>query len=197
MTTLSVLPGLEQFIDTPVKRYSSGMYVRLAFSVAAFLEPEILIIDEVLSVGDAQFQAQCMQRMEEIVTDGRTLIFVSHGAGLVQRVCRRAIFLQKGRIMFDGDTIVQWPLTRSPCNRMSSHTSKPQPASPPDRNKSLPVQCPTKIRVRIAEPIARLVDGRALSLKPSAPLKIAKDRFHWRVKMCRWKLRCAVNVMLN
>ena len=95
--------GLEQFIDTPVKRYSSGMYVRLAFSVAAFLEPEILIIDEVLSVGDAQFQLQCMQRMEEIIKDGRTLLFVSHGAGLVQQVCRRAIFLRKGRIMFDGD----------------------------------------------------------------------------------------------
>ena len=95
--------GLEQFIDTPVKRYSSGMYVRLAFSVAAFLEPEILIIDEVLSVGDVQFQLQCMQRMEEIIKDGRTLIFVSHGAGLVQRVCRRAIFLRKGRMIFDGD----------------------------------------------------------------------------------------------
>jgi lipopolysaccharide transport system ATP-binding protein len=97
--------GLEQFIDTPVKRYSSGMYVRLAFSVAAFLEPEILIIDEVLSVGDAQFQAQCVQRMEEIINDGRTLIFVSHGTALVQQVCRRAIFLQKGRMMYDGDTI--------------------------------------------------------------------------------------------
>jgi lipopolysaccharide transport system ATP-binding protein len=96
--------GLEQFIDTPVKRYSSGMYVRLAFSVAAFLEPEVLIIDEVLSVGDAQFQIQCMQRMEQIIKDGRTLIFVSHGAGVVQQVCRRAIFLQKGKIMFDGVT---------------------------------------------------------------------------------------------
>ena len=96
--------GLEQFIDTPVKRYSSGMYVRLAFSVAAFLEPEVLIIDEVLSVGDAQFQIQCMQRMEQIIKDGRTLIFVSHGAGVVQQVCRRAIFLQKGKIMFDGAT---------------------------------------------------------------------------------------------
>ena len=94
--------GLEQFIDTPVKRYSSGMYVRLAFSVAAFLEPEILIIDEVLSVGDQQFQNQCMQRMEEIIKDGRTLIFVSHGAGLVQQVCRRAVLLQRGRIIFDG-----------------------------------------------------------------------------------------------
>jgi lipopolysaccharide transport system ATP-binding protein len=96
--------GLEQFIDTPVKRYSSGMYVRLAFSVAAFLEPEILIVDEVLSVGDQQFQNQCMQRMEEIIKDGRTLIFVTHGVDLIQQICRRALFLQKGKIMFDGDT---------------------------------------------------------------------------------------------
>jgi lipopolysaccharide transport system ATP-binding protein len=95
--------GLEQFIDTPVKRYSSGMYVRLAFSVAAFLEPEILIIDEVLSVGDQQFQDKCMQRIEEIVRSGRTLLFVSHGAGLVQRVCRRAILLRQGTVVFDGD----------------------------------------------------------------------------------------------
>jgi lipopolysaccharide transport system ATP-binding protein len=95
--------GLEQFIDTPVKRYSSGMYVRLAFSVAAFLEPEILIVDEVLSVGDQQFQNRCMQRIEEIVQDGRTLLFVSHGAGLIQKVCRRAVFLRRGEMIFDGD----------------------------------------------------------------------------------------------
>ncbi len=95
--------GLEQFIDTPVKRYSSGMYVRLAFSVAAFLEPEILIIDEVLSVGDQQFQNRCMQRLEEIINDGRTLLFVSHGTGLVRQVCRRAMCLKHGTMIFDGD----------------------------------------------------------------------------------------------
>ena len=95
--------GLEQFIDTPVKRYSSGMYVRLAFSVAAFLEPEILIIDEVLSVGDQQFQNRCMQRMEQIINDGRTLLFVSHGTGVVRQVCRRAICLQHGTMIFNGD----------------------------------------------------------------------------------------------
>jgi lipopolysaccharide transport system ATP-binding protein len=95
--------GLEQFIDTPVKRYSSGMYVRLAFSVAAFLEPEILIVDEVLSVGDQQFQDRCIQRMEEIINEGRTLLFVSHGAELVRQVCRRAICLKHGAMIFDGD----------------------------------------------------------------------------------------------
>jgi lipopolysaccharide transport system ATP-binding protein len=96
--------GVEKFIDTPVKRYSSGMYVRLAFSVAAFLEPEILIVDEVLSVGDAQFQERCIQRLQDVVKDGRTLLFVSHGAGLVRRVCQRAICLQGGRLVCDGPT---------------------------------------------------------------------------------------------
>jgi lipopolysaccharide transport system ATP-binding protein len=95
--------GLEQFIYTPVKRYSSGMYVRLAFSVAAFLEPEILIIDEVLSVGDQQFQEQCIQRMKQIINDGRTLLFVSHGARLVRDVCGRAVCLKHGAMIFDGD----------------------------------------------------------------------------------------------
>lgn len=95
---------LEKFIDTPVKRYSSGMYVRLAFSVAAFLEPEILIVDEALSVGDQQFQNRCIQRIEEIINDGRTLLFVSHGAGQVRKICRRAICLKAGKIVFDGDS---------------------------------------------------------------------------------------------
>ena len=123
--------GLEQFIDTPVKRYSSGMYVRLAFSVAAFLEPEILIIDEVLSVGDAQFQAQCIQRMEEIINDGRTLIFVSHGTALVQQVCRRAIFLQKGRMMFDGDTtsaLAAYAQSLQQDGNAKAHATATQPA---------------------------------------------------------------------
>ena len=77
--------------------------MRLAFSVAAFLEPEILIIDEVLSVGDQQFQNRCMQRMEQIINDGRTLLFVSHGASVVRKVCRRAICLKHGTMIFDGD----------------------------------------------------------------------------------------------
>ena len=97
--------GLEQFIDTPVKRYSSGMYVRLAFSVAAFLEPEILILDEILSVGDQEFQNRCLQRMEQIINDGRTLLFVSHGAPSVRRVCRRAVCLEHGKMIFDGDLV--------------------------------------------------------------------------------------------
>jgi len=95
--------GVEKFIDTPVKHYSSGMNVRLAFSVAAFLEPEILIVDEVLSVGDQQFQNKCMQRLKDIIKDGRTVLFVSHGAGQVRELCTRAICLRKGEVICDDE----------------------------------------------------------------------------------------------
>lgn len=93
---------VEKFLDTPVKRYSSGMYVRLAFAVAAHLEPEILIVDEVLAVGDMQFQRKCLGRMEEAAKSGRTVLFVSHNMGAVTALCDRCIVLDQGRITFDG-----------------------------------------------------------------------------------------------
>src|ERR1700733_14870484 len=87
--------GVEQFLDTPVKRYSSGMYVRLAFAVAAHLEPEILVVDEVLAVGDAEFQRKCIGKMNDIANEeGRTILFVSHNMDAVERICERAICLQ-------------------------------------------------------------------------------------------------------
>lgn len=89
---------VEKFLDTPVKRYSSGMYVRLAFAVAANLEPEILIVDEVLAVGDAQFQKKCLGKMEEVGKEGRTVIFVSHSMPTVTSLCDRAILLESGRV---------------------------------------------------------------------------------------------------
>lgn len=88
---------IEQFLDTPVKRYSSGMYVRLAFAVAAHLEPEILLVDEVLAVGDASFQRRCLDRMAELAQDGRTILFVSHNMELIPRLCERAVLLDHGR----------------------------------------------------------------------------------------------------
>ncbi len=94
---------LERFIDTPVKRYSSGMYVRLAFAVAAFLEPEILFIDEVLSVGDQAFQQRCIGRMGEIAHSGRTIVFVSHNLASVSALCNRAVLIEGGRLIEDGD----------------------------------------------------------------------------------------------
>jgi lipopolysaccharide transport system ATP-binding protein len=93
---------VERFLDTPVKRYSSGMYVRLAFAVAAHLEPEILIVDEVLAVGDMQFQRKCLGRMEEAAKSGRTILFVSHNMGAITALCDRCIVLEQGRIAYDG-----------------------------------------------------------------------------------------------
>ncbi|MBD2625501.1 ABC transporter ATP-binding protein [Trichormus variabilis] len=102
---------VEKFLDTPVKRYSSGMYVRLAFAVAAHLEPEILIIDEVLAVGDSAFQQKCLGKMEEVGQQGRTVLFVSHNMATVKQLCTRALLLFQGTLVFQGnptETISQY-----------------------------------------------------------------------------------------
>jgi len=96
--------GVEKFIDTPVKRYSSGMYVRLAFSVAAHLESEILVVDEVLAVGDVQFQKKCLGKMSTVNEDGRTVLFVSHNMAAIRKLCSRSILLFEGRIKSDAPT---------------------------------------------------------------------------------------------
>jgi lipopolysaccharide transport system ATP-binding protein len=93
-----------KFIDTPVKRYSSGMYVRLAFAVSAYLEPEILLVDEVLAVGDAEFQKKCMGKMENLAGSGRTVLFVSHNMAAIKQLCSRTILLDSGKIVGDGST---------------------------------------------------------------------------------------------
>lgn len=96
--------GVEKYIDTPVKRYSSGMYVRLAFAVAAHLEPEILIVDEVLAVGDAEFQKKCLGKMDDVSKkEGRTVIFVSHSMGAVAQLCTKGVYLEYGKLSFIGD----------------------------------------------------------------------------------------------
>ena len=95
---------VEKFIDTPVKHYSSGMYMRLAFAVAAHLEPEILIVDEVLAVGDAQFQKKCLGKLTEVAHEGRTVLFVSHNMAAVRKLCTRVVVLVSGKTHFDGDT---------------------------------------------------------------------------------------------
>jgi len=97
--------GVEQFLDTPVKRYSSGMQVRLAFSVAANLDPEILIVDEVLAVGDAAFQKKCLGKMGEVAESGRTVLFVSHNMGAISSLCERVIYLKEGLIFDDGPVV--------------------------------------------------------------------------------------------
>jgi lipopolysaccharide transport system ATP-binding protein len=96
--------GVERYIDTPVKRYSSGMYVRLAFAVAAHLEPEILIVDEVLAVGDAEFQKKCLGKMKDVAGQGRTVLFVSHNMEAVKNLTQNAVVLKNGELIYDGDT---------------------------------------------------------------------------------------------
>lgn len=96
--------GIGKYIDTPVKRYSSGMYVRLAFAVAAHLESEVLIVDEVLSVGDGEFQKKCLSKLQEMGKDGRTVLVVSHDLSTISRLCHRALLLEKGRVVADGPT---------------------------------------------------------------------------------------------
>ena len=95
---------VEKFLETPVKRFSSGMYVRLAFSVAAHLEPEILVVDEVLAVGDVSFQKKCLGKMGEVAGEGRTVLFVSHNMGAVRQLCDRALLMNEGRVVCDDDT---------------------------------------------------------------------------------------------
>jgi lipopolysaccharide transport system ATP-binding protein len=128
---------VEKFIDTPVKRYSSGMYVRLAFAVAAHLEPEILIIDEVLAVGDAQFQKKCLGKMGEVAKGGRTVLFVSHNMAAVQQICTWAISLTNGNILEKGDVgnvvghyLSASSATYSPVIDLSSHPARQKGMSP-------------------------------------------------------------------
>jgi len=116
--------GVEKFIDTPVKHYSSGMYVRLAFAVAAHLEPEILIIDEVLAVGDAEFQEKCLGKMKDVSNQGRTVIFVSHNMSAIKSLCTSGIFMEKGKVIAQGsiNEIINCYLT-SKSNASTSYIS--------------------------------------------------------------------------
>lgn len=124
--------GVGKFIDTPVKHYSSGMYVRLAFAVAAHLEPEILIIDEVLAVGDAEFQKKCLGKMKEVAGHGRTVIFVSHNMEAVKNLCERAIFMEHGRVIMDGkpvDVIEQYLEQQSDVQLIQSYSYESAPGN--------------------------------------------------------------------
>jgi len=108
---------IDKFLDTPVKRYSSGMYVRLAFAVAAHLDPEILIVDEVLAVGDTEFQRKCLGKMRTVASEGRTVLFVSHNLQAIERLCTRGILMQGGALLYDG------PVSQACQHYMSSMTT--------------------------------------------------------------------------
>lgn len=119
---------VERFLDTPVKRFSSGMYVRLAFAVAAHLEPEILVIDEVLAVGDSLFQKKCLGKMQDVAKSGRTVLFVSHNLHTVSNICSRCVFLENGKLKCDGSTdmaIEQYTSQESQVSSVFQVTDKP------------------------------------------------------------------------
>lgn len=145
--------GVEKFIDTPVKHYSSGMKVRLAFSVAAHLEPEILIIDEVLAVGDAEFQKKCLGKMENVSGEGRTVLFVSHNLGAVQALCHKGIFLVDGEISFMGEikeTIKSYSKNLSDLSISHKWIKEKR-----DFNKQLEVVC-AEIKIKGKQPSLKL-----------------------------------------
>jgi lipopolysaccharide transport system ATP-binding protein len=153
---------VEQFLDTPVKRYSSGMYVRLAFAVAAHLEPEILIVDEVLAVGDAQFQQKCLGKMQDVATkEGRTVLFVSHQIPSVTRLCQSTLWLDKGRIREFGEA-------HSVCSRYLANGSKAASRQEWDAANSAPGNDWVKL-----EYVEAQADGVAAEhLNISSPLNI-------------------------
>jgi len=126
---------VERFIDTPVKRYSSGMYLRLAFAVAAHLEPEILLVDEVLAVGDAAFQRKCLGKMGDVASSGRTVLFVSHNMAAVQSLCDRALWLRGGEVVEDGKTnaVVARYLSEAHSNRTTRDWGDAESAPGNDR----------------------------------------------------------------
>lgn len=151
---------IDKFIDTPVKRYSSGMYVRLAFAVAAHLEPEILIVDEVLSVGDAQFQKKCLGKMQDVAKGGRTVLFVSHNMGAVRQLCNSCLLLQKGLIIargqpgeiinkYLGDQIVKAPIFTQKHDPQKKMNLRKVILNPHKKNPSINVNYDEGILLRI------------------------------------------------
>jgi lipopolysaccharide transport system ATP-binding protein len=142
---------VEKFLDTPVKRYSSGMYVRLAFAVAAHLEPEILIVDEVLAVGDASFQKKCLNNMETVGQEGRTVLFVSHNMAAITRLCERVILLENGRTEADG-----------PAHRVASEYLHSGPRSTGVREWNDSARAPGDEVVRLRRVCVRAENGDVL-----------------------------------
>ena len=143
--------GIKKFVDTPVKRYSSGMAVRLAFSVAAHLEPEILLIDEVLAVGDAAFQKKCLNKMEDVGQQGRTIIFVSHNMSAITRLCKRAILLDQGALVKDG-----------PSQNVVRHYLTSESGTPALREWRDPAKAPCGKGARLRAVRVRTEDGQVV-----------------------------------
>jgi ABC-type polysaccharide/polyol phosphate transport system ATPase subunit len=159
--------GVEQFLDTTVKHYSSGMYLRLAFAVAAHLPSEILVVDEVLAVGDAEFQKKCLAKMSEVSSEGRTVLFVSHNLTAVQRMCPRSVLLRQGRLIADGPTesVLSTYLSLSP--------EAPEPRKRLDLSRSQRIGS-HEVRFQAVEYTSR-DPGTAFSPYPDGPLELEME----------------------
>lgn len=182
--------GVERYIDTPVKRYSSGMYVRLAFGVAAYLESEILIVDEVLAVGDAEFQKKCLGKMNEVSKgQGKTVLFVSHNMGAVQKLCKTGIYLDQGVISSVGATqyIISKYLQNSNSKQAVFNLDAPHNADSIDAyatkiriediggnlTHEMPVGTPWNIRVsfKLNKPVKRFIIGMGMTSSTETPIR--------------------------
>jgi lipopolysaccharide transport system ATP-binding protein len=147
---------VEQFLDTPVKRYSSGMYVRLAFAVAAHLEPEILLVDEVLAVGDIGFQRRCLRKMNDISQHGRTILYVSHNMASIRTLCKSALLLEQGQLIDQGEAAVQ---VARYCSRLRECAETPLAERTDREGNGLARIVSVRLENELGEPVDQLLSG--------------------------------------
>ncbi|MGE3820536.1 MAG: ABC transporter ATP-binding protein [Isosphaeraceae bacterium] len=175
---------LERFLDTPVKRYSSGMYVRLAFAVAAHLEPEILIVDEVLAVGDTAFQKKCLGRIQQVGRSGRTVLFVSHNMAAVQNLCDRVVLLDQGQVAFEGETTQG--ISRYADMFTTSHEAEIDLSNHPGRlghHRSSPILKSLRILGRTGEPSTQVPAGCPATFELIVGKPRANGPFHFGISI--------------
>jgi len=176
--------NVEKFLDTPVKRYSSGMYVRLAFAVAAHLEPEILVVDEVLAVGDAEFQKKCLGKMEDVASNGRTVLFVSHNMSAVSSLCKSGMLLSNGRLDFTGSaekvieryaqaTVEEYDVSFAPDRNKPSITRVTI-----DRQELMKHNLKLVLEFETPEPLRTPIGGIILRAMNGEPVWGSNGRFH-------------------
>jgi len=175
MDSIVEFSGVEKYIDVPVKRYSSGMYVRLGFSVAAHLDPDIVLLDEVLAVGDVAFQSKCLDRIAELRKSGRTIVFVSHDLASVYRICDRAILLDRGRVLLDGEprSVIDQYQKRTFAHSSAMMTGETDPQHPA-RCMSITFQTPkSSDSIRTGYPMIARLGYRANEPIPDAVFRIS------------------------
>ncbi len=192
---------IDQFIDTPVKRYSSGMYVRLAFAVAAHLDPEILILDEVLAVGDASFQKKCLGKMNSAAREGRTVLFVSHNMTAIQTLCQRAIWIDHGRVHQDGEvaSVVSSYLSTNATEVLEQTWNDPQTAPGNEHIRLRRVQVVPSTRETISVLTPFRIEFEVWNLRPGARLNFSMHLFNSE-EICVLNdgsdsIECAVGIM--